>query len=170
MYCLTCGCYISDILNTCPACGAEKGVKVVEKIVYKEVTKDIEIDYSQIFCDEPIFHYNWFNMPKEGSKEYSYLELMLTFAIENYPGFTPLMAYQIKDYIPAFSDIESEQLEIVLENLVDKNLIHAYGTPLNNRHYCRKPRTKAEEKIRKKSYDKKYKYFSYFKLDKLLKL
>lgn len=167
MYCLTCGCYISDILNSsCPACGAEKGVKVIEKIIYKEVTKDIEIDYSQVFSSTPIFHYDWFNMPKEGTKEYNYLKMMLSFAISKYPAFKPMMAYQIKDTFPVFSDIDSEELEKVLDDLAEENIIDVYGTSFGNRHYSRKPITKEEEKKRKKSYNKKYKYYDYYRLTK----
>lgn len=169
MNCATCGCYIPETMNICPACGNKPNVKIIEKIVYKTVERSAEsFDYVAFFNNEPMIDISWFETPKNAPEKYEKLKLILTFIITQYPPFRAMDIHFIRSKFKAVSNVSKEIMEYALNDLVKEKVIDVYhGMPdYWCLYYARLPKTNEECKRKKKHYNRSKRAYLFPIMDK----
>lgn len=159
--CSTCGCYIPDNWNKCPACEHTEKIVKVEKPKEQDKVSYTTLQ-SILFYDEPIGYYPDYTSPSWNEKVYNKLKNAILLFIQNDKAFQFWNRSKIHD-IPAFSNIGYVAIDSMLFRLSEEHKIEMYGNGIGWEHnyYRRFPQTKKEEQNRKKFYNRRYERLTY---------
>lgn len=155
--CSTCGCYIPDNWNKCPACEHIEKIVKIEKPKEQDKVSYIPL-HTILFGNEPIGYYPDYVSSSWNEKVYNRLKNAIFLFIQNDKDFQFWNRSKIKE-IPAFSNVGLIAIDDMLFCLADEGKIEMYGNGIGweSNYYRRLPQTKEEEHNRKKFYNRRYK-------------